>query len=114
MAEIVRAGIISVDAGQTDAAHALGMTRLQTMRRIVMPQALRVIVPPTGNEAISMLKTTSIVSVIAYTDLLYSVQLIYAANYQQVPLLIVACVWYLAVTSLLSLAQYFLERRLAR
>ena len=114
MAEIVRAGIISVDAGQSDAAQALGMTRLQTMRRIVLPQAMRVIVPPTGNEAISMLKTTSIVSVIAYTDLLYSVQLIYSANYQQVPLLIVACIWYLAFTTLLSIGQHFLERRLAR
>jgi polar amino acid transport system permease protein len=114
MAEIVRAGIISVDPGQSDAAHALGMTRLQTMRHIVLPQAMRVIVPPTGNEAISMLKTTSIVSVIAFTDLLYSVQLIYSANYQQVPLLLVACVWYLVFTSLLSIGQHFLERRLAR
>ena len=114
MAEIVRAGIISVDAGQSDAAHALGMTRLQTMRHIVLPQAMRVIVPPTGNEAISMLKTTSIVSVIAFTDLLYSVQLIYSANYQQVPLLLVACIWDLAFTSLLSIGQHFLERRLAR
>ena len=114
MAEIVRAGIISVDAGQSDAANALGMTRLQTMRHIVLPQAMRVIVPPTGNEAISMLKTTSIVSVIAFTDLLYSVQLIYSANYQQVPLLLVACIWYLAFTSLLSIGQHFLERRLAR
>jgi polar amino acid transport system permease protein len=114
MAEIVRAGIISVDAGQTDAAHALGMTRLQTMRRIVLPQAMRVVVPPTGNETISMLKTTSIVSVIAYTDLLYSVQLIYAENYRQVPLLLVACIWYLAFTSVLSIGQHFLERRLSR
>jgi polar amino acid transport system permease protein len=114
MAEIVRAGIISVDDGQTDAAHALGMTRLQTMRRIVLPQAMRVVIPPTGNETISMLKTTAIVSVIAYTDLLYSVQLIYSENYQQVPLLIVACIWYLAFTSLLSVGQHFLERRFAR
>jgi polar amino acid transport system permease protein len=114
MSEIVRAGIISVDRGQTDAATALGMTRLQTMRHIVLPQAMRVIVPPTGNETISMLKTTSIVSVIAYTDLLYSVQLIYAANYQQVPLLLVACIWYLAFTTVLSVGQHFLERRLAR
>jgi len=114
MAEIVRAGIISVDDGQTDAALALGMTRLQTMRRIVLPQAMRVIVPPTGNEAISMLKTTSVVSVIAYTELLYSVQLIYAANYRQVPLLIVACIWYLAATTVLSIGQHFLERRFGR
>ena len=72
MAEIVRAGIISVDEGQTEAAHSLGMTRLQTMRRIVLPQAMRVIIPPTGNETISMLKTTSLASVIAVAELLYS------------------------------------------
>jgi polar amino acid transport system permease protein len=114
MAEIVRAGIISVDSGQSDAAQALGMTRLQTMRHVVLPQAMRVIVPPTGNETISMLKTTSLVSVIAYTDLLYSVQLIYSANYKQVPLLLVACIWYLVFTTLLSIGQHFIERRLAR
>jgi polar amino acid transport system permease protein len=114
MAEIVRAGILSVDEGQTDAAHALGMTRLKTMRRIVLPQAMRVIIPPTGNETISMLKTSSLVSVIAYTELLYTVQLIYAANYRQIPLLIVASLWYLFVTSILSIGQYFLERRFGR
>src|SRR2546421_7820032 len=92
MSEIVRAGIISVDEGQTDAAQALGMTRLQTMRRIVLPQAMRAIIPPTGNETISMLKTTSLVSVIAVTDLLYSVELIYAVNYRTIPLLIVASI----------------------
>ena len=96
MAEIVRAGILSVDEGQTEAAHALGMTRLQTMRRIVLPQAMRVIIPPTGNETISMLKTSSLVSVIAYTELLYSAQLIYSVNYKQIPLLIVASIWYLS------------------
>ena len=114
MAEIVRAGIISVDEGQTEAAQALGMTRLQTLRRIVLPQAMRVIVPPTGNEAISMLKTSSLVSVIAYTELLYSVQLIYATTYQQIPLLIVASLWYLIVTSVLSVGQYYLERHFGR
>ena len=114
MAEIVRAGIISVDEGQTEAAQSLGMTRLQTMRRIVLPQAMRVIVPPTGNETISMLKTTSLVSVIAVTDLLYSVQLIYAVNYRTIPLLIVASIWYLIVTTLLSFGQYYLERYFAR
>ena len=114
MSEIVRAGILSVDEGQTDAAHALGMTRLLTMRRIVLPQAMRVIIPPTGNETISMLKTSSLVSVIAYTELLYSVQLIYAANYRQIPLLIVASLWYLIVTSILSVGQYYLERRFGR
>jgi polar amino acid transport system permease protein len=114
MAEIVRAGIISVDEGQTDAASALGMTRLQTMRRIVLPQAMRVIIPPTGNETISMLKTTSLVSVIAYPELLYSAQLIYAVNYLQIPLLLTVCIWYLFVTSVLSIGQYYIERHFGR
>jgi polar amino acid transport system permease protein len=114
MAEIVRAGIISVDEGQTEAAQSLGMTRLQTMRRIVLPQAMRVIVPPTGNETISMLKTTSLVSVIAVTDLLYSVELIYAVNYRTIPLLIVATIWYLIVTTVLSFGQYYVERYFGR
>src|SRR5262249_19092838 len=98
MSEIVRAGIISVEEGQTDAAQALGMTRLQTMRRIVLPQAMRVIIPPTGNETISMLKTTSLVAFIALTDLLYSAQQIYSVNYKTIQLLIVASIWYLAAT----------------
>jgi polar amino acid transport system permease protein len=114
MAEIVRAGILSVDEGQTEAAQALGMTRLQTMRRIVLPQAMRVIIPPTGNETISMLKTTSLVSVIATQELLYSAQLIYAVNYRQIPLLIVVSLWYLTVTSVLSIGQYYVERRFGR
>ncbi len=114
MSEIVRAGIISVDEGQTDAAQALGMTRLQTMRRIVLPQAMRVIVPPTGNETISMLKTTSLVYVIALSELFYSVQLIYSANYQTIPLLIVASLWYLFMTSVLTIGQYYLERYYGR
>jgi len=114
MAEIVRAGIISVDEGQTEAAHALGMTRLQTMRRIVLPQAMRVIIPPTGNETISMLKTTSLVAFIGLGDLLYSAQLIYATNYKTIPLLMVASIWYLAVTSILSIGQYYIERHYAK
>ena len=114
MAEIVRAGIISVPEGQNDAAQSLGMTRLQTMRRIVLPQAMRVIIPPTGNETISMLKTTSLVSVIAVTDLLYSVQLIYSANYRTIPLLVVASLWYLIVTTVLTIGQYYLERHFGR
>jgi polar amino acid transport system permease protein len=114
MAEIVRAGFISVEEGQTEAAQSLGMTRLLTMRRIILPQAMRVIIPPTGNETISMLKTTSLVSVIAVTDLLYSVELIYARTYQTIPLLIVASLWYLIVTSVLSFGQYYLERYYAR
>jgi len=114
MAEIVRAGFISVEEGQTEAAQSLGMTRLLTMRRIILPQAMRVIIPPTGNETISMLKTTSLVSVIAVTDLLYSVELIYARTYQTIPLLIVASLWYLIVTSVLSFGQYYVERYYAR
>jgi polar amino acid transport system permease protein len=114
MAEIVRAGIISVDQGQHEAAASLGMTRLMTMRRVVLPQAMRVIVPPTGNEVISMLKNTSLVSTIAYTELFYTVQLIYAVNYKTIPLLIVASIWYLVMTSVLYVGQYFIERRFGR
>jgi polar amino acid transport system permease protein len=114
MAEIVRAGIISVDEGQTEASKALGLTRGQTMRRIILPQAMRVIIPPTGNETISMLKNTSLVLVIAVADLLYSVQLIYSQNYKVIPLLIVASLWYLLMTTVLSIGQYFLERHYSR
>jgi polar amino acid transport system permease protein len=114
MAEIVRAGIISVDEGQTDAAQALGMTRLQTMRRIVLPQAMRVIVPPTGNETISMLKTSSLASVLALPELLYAAQLIYAVNYRTIQLLMVASIWYLIVTTILSFGQYYVERYFGR
>ncbi|HEY5099117.1 MAG TPA: amino acid ABC transporter permease [Gaiellaceae bacterium] len=114
MAEIVRAGIISVDEGQTEAAHALGMTRLLTMRRIVLPQAMRVIIPPTGNETISMLKTTSLVSAIAVTELLYSAQIIYARTYYVIQLLIVASIWYLIITTILSFGQYHVERHYGR
>jgi polar amino acid transport system permease protein len=84
------------------------------MRRIVLPQAMRVIIPPTGNETIAMLKTSSLVSVIATTELLYSVQLIYAVNYRTIPLLIVASIWYLVVTTVLSIGQYYVERRYGR
>jgi polar amino acid transport system permease protein len=114
MSEIVRAGIISVDEGQFDAAKAVGMTQGQTMRRIVLPQAMRVIIPPTGNETISMLKNSSLVYVIAVTELLYSVQLIYSVTYQQIPLLIVASIWYLIATTVLSIGQYYLERHYGR
>jgi polar amino acid transport system permease protein len=114
MAEIVRAGILSVDGGQAEAARALGMKRLAAMRRIILPQAMRFIVPPTGNETIGMLKTTSIVSVIALSDLLYSAQTIYSRTFQTIPLLLVACLWYLGVTSLLSIAQTRIEQRFSR
>jgi polar amino acid transport system permease protein len=114
MAEIVRAGINSVDEGQEEAAAALGMSRLQTMRRIVLPQAMRVIIPPTGNETISMLKTTSLASVAAFPELLYKAQLIYARNYKTIELLIVVSVWYLFFTSILTIAQYYIERYYSR
>ncbi len=115
MAEIVRAGIISVPEGQTEAAQSLGMSRIQIMRLIVLPQAMRVIIPPTGNETISMLKNTSLVLVIGSVfDLLFEASQIYAANFQTIPLLLVASAWYLAMTSVLYVGQYFIERRFGR
>jgi polar amino acid transport system permease protein len=114
MAEIVRAGILSVEAGQSEAAQALGMSRALTLRRIILPQAMRVIIPPTGNETISMLKTSSLASVITVTELLYAVQLIYSVNFKTIPLLIVASIWYLIVTSVLTAGQYYVERYYAR
>jgi len=114
MAEIVRAGILSVEHGQGEAAQALGMTRGLTMRRVVLPQAMRVIIPPTGNETISMLKTSSLASVITVTELLYAVQLIYSVNFKTIPLLIVAGIWYLIVTSVLTVGQFYVERYYAR
>ena len=114
MAEIVRGGIRSVDAGQLEAARALAMTFPQVTRKIVLPQAMRVIIPPTGNEFIGMLKMTSLVSVIALSDLLYSAQTIYGHNFQTIPLLIVVSLWYLLLTSVLSIGQVFLERRYSR
>ena len=114
MSEIVRAGIISVDEGQTHAAQSLGMTRLQIMRRIVLPQAMRVVIPPTGNETISMLKNTSLLVAASYVELLTATQNIYNANYRVIPLLIAASTWYLFMTSILYVGQYFIERRYGR
>jgi polar amino acid transport system permease protein len=108
-AEVIRAGIASVPHGQARAARALGMQPMTIFRRIVLPQAMRVIIPPVGNEVISMVKNTSLVSVIALAELLYTAQLIYARTYETIPLLIVASLWYLALTSLLSVAQHFIE-----
>ncbi|GGL98457.1 amino acid ABC transporter permease [Nakamurella endophytica] len=113
-AEIVRAGMLSVPPGQLDAAASLGMPGGMTMRRVILPQAMRVIIPPIGNETIGMLKTTSLVSVLAMPELLYSAQLIYARTYETMPLLIVASIWYLLVTSVLTLVQGEIERRFAR
>jgi polar amino acid transport system permease protein len=115
MAEIVRGGIISVDEGQTEAAQSLGMTRLPIMRRIVLPQAMRVVLPPTGNEFISMLKNTSLVLVLGSVfDLLFEAQQIATANFAVIPLLIVASIWYLAMTSVAYVGQYFVERHYGR
>lgn len=113
-AEVVRGGILSVDRGQIEAAQALGLSRARRWRRIVLPQAMRSILPPAGNMLIGTLKGTSIVSVIAVQDLLYSVQLVYHRTYQVIPLLLVATIWYVVVTSLLSVGQYYIERHYAR
>jgi polar amino acid transport system permease protein len=111
MAEIVRAGMTSVDHGQTEAAHALGLTRFQTLRKIILPQAMRVIIPPLGNQFISMLKTTSLVSVIAGADLMTVSQHLYLANFEVVALLLVASLWYLVLTTIASIGQHAVERR---
>ncbi|MGW5660478.1 amino acid ABC transporter permease [Streptomyces sp. NPDC003758] len=113
-AEVVRGGILSVDRGQIEAAQALGLSRWQRWWRIVLPQAMRSIVPPAANMLIGTLKGTSIVSVIAVQDLLYSAQLIYHRTYQVIPLLMVATLWYVIVTSVLSVGQYYVEKHYAR
>jgi polar amino acid transport system permease protein len=115
MAEIVRAGILSVNPGQNEAAQALGMSRLLTMRRIVLPQAMRVIVPPTGNETIAMLKDTSLVAFVPVTnELFFRLEAIGSRTFQVFPMLVAACVWYLLLTSFLLVGQYFIERHFAR
>jgi polar amino acid transport system permease protein len=113
-AEIVRAGIISVDKGQTEASESLGMPSGLTMRRVVLPQAMRVIIPPMGNETISMLKTTSLVVVIAGAELLTAVQLIYSQTFEVMPLLLVASFWYIVVTTLLTIGQHYVEAHYGR
>lgn len=114
MSEIVRAGIVSIDQGQSEAAGALGMSGFHEMTRVIIPQAMRVIIPPTGNEVIGMLKMTSLVSVIAVPELLYSAQIIYSKNLQVIPLLLVASIWYIVVTTILSVGQGYLERYFGR
>lgn len=114
MAEIVRGGLLSVDHGQREAAAAYGMTPLRSLLRVVLPQAMRSIVPATGNQLISMVKATSQVSVIAMSDLLYTVQSVYNRTFQTIPLLIVAVLWYLIVTSVLNVVQSFIEYHYAR
>jgi polar amino acid transport system permease protein len=114
IAEIVRSGLLAVDRGQREAAAALGYTPYQSMSRIILPQALRVIVPPIGNQTISMLKTTSLVSVVAAQDLLTRAQNIYARNFLVIELLAVASIWYLVMTTVASIGQSVIERRLGR
>ncbi|WP_416565662.1 amino acid ABC transporter permease [Nocardia testacea] len=115
MAEIVRAGINSVGEGQREASIALGMSWSQTMRRTVLPQAMRVIIPPTGNELISMLKTTALVTAIPLsTDLFGRARDIYGVNFLPIPLLLVTATWYLAITSVLMVGQYYLEKYYSR
>lgn len=112
--EVVRGGMLSVGHGQSEAAISLGMSEQQRLFKIVLPQAMRAIVPPVGNELIGMLKNTSLVSVIALADVLYSAQIIYSRTYQIIPLLLVACIWYLVATTLMSIGQHYIERRFSR
>jgi polar amino acid transport system permease protein len=112
--EITRSGLIAVDEGQTEAATSLGMSRGQTLRFVVLPQAMRVILPTTGNEVISMLKTSSLASTAGVIELLGAVTNIYSVTYQVIPLLIVASIWYLMVTTVLSIGQFYLERHYAK
>jgi polar amino acid transport system permease protein len=115
MAEIVRAGIQSVDPGQTEAASALGMSRGTTMRRVVLPQAMRVIVPPTGNETIAMLKDTSLLIAVPVTsELNFQLRAIGSRTFQIIPLAVASILWYLALSSVLMLGQHFLEKRFSR
>ena len=109
MAEIIRGGLLSVDKGQVEATDAFGMTRSRALRRVIIPQAMRSIVPPTGNQLISMIKATSLVSVIAMADLLYSVQSIYNRTFEIIPMLLVAVIWYLLITSVLNIGQSYIE-----
>ncbi|MFS0696962.1 amino acid ABC transporter permease [Streptomyces nitrosporeus] len=113
-AETVRGGVISVDHGQQEAAAALGIPRLRQIRRIVLPQAMRAILPTAGNEIIGLLKGTSVVYVMAIGELFYQVQVVYGRNGRVIPLLLVATAWYVVLTSLLSAAQYYVERHFAR
>jgi polar amino acid transport system permease protein len=113
-AEIIRAGILSVNHGQVEAAYSLGLSPARTTRRIVLPQAMRVIIPHMGNETINMLKTTALVSIISGDDLLTAVQSVYTQNFEIIPLLAVAGIWYLALTTLLGIPQAYLEHRFGR
>lgn len=114
MSEIIRAGFLSIDEGQRQAAKALGMSQTTTFLRIILPQSMRVIVPPTGSEIISTLKLTSLVSVISMSEMLYTIETIYSRTFQTIPLLLVACIWYLTLTSILQFGQRYVERYFRR
>ncbi|ANP49388.1 polar amino acid transport system permease protein [Streptomyces griseochromogenes] len=114
MSEIVRAGIQSVDEGQTEASHALGMTQAQTLRRVILPQAMRVIVPPTGNEFINMLKTSALAYSVQLPELIKKATDISSTSLAVVEMYFVACIWYLILTTVFSIGQYYIERRYAR
>ncbi|MCC6312716.1 MAG: amino acid ABC transporter permease [Thermomicrobiales bacterium] len=114
MTEVVRAGINAVDRGQTEAAAALGMSHMQTLRRIVLPQAMRIIIPPVGNQAIGMLKFSSLAATISFSEMLNSAQQVYFVNGAVIELLFVCAVWYLLATTVLSIIQYFIERHFGR
>jgi polar amino acid transport system permease protein len=110
MAEVVRGGILSVGTGQVEAIRSLGMTRAEGLRRVVLPQAMRVVLPPMGNELIGLLKWTSLASVIAVAELMHQASMIYSRNFQTIPLLLVAAAWYLLITTVFSIGQRYLER----
>ena len=114
MCEIIRSGLLAVDEGQREAAAALGLTKLQVLRKVVFPQAMRVIIPSAGNLLIDLLKSTALVSVIALPELLYSAQLIYSQNFLTIPVLLAATIWYLIITTVLTAVQYYIERYYAR
>jgi polar amino acid transport system permease protein len=114
MAEVVRGGILSVGSGQIEAGRSLGMTRGQALRRVILPQAMRVVLPPMGNELIGLLKWTSLASVIAVSELMEQATLIYARNFEVIPLLLVAAFWYLLITTVFSFGQRFLENHFGK
>ncbi|MCV2403579.1 amino acid ABC transporter permease [Marinomonas sp. C2222] len=112
--EVVRAGILSIDKGQLEAAQSIGMTKFEAMVRIILPQAMRVIIPPIGNETIGMVKLTSLASVIQYSELLRSVEDVYYVNSRVIELLLVAAAWYMVVVTILSIGQYYVEKYFSR
>lgn len=113
-AELVRAGIISVDKGQSEAGQSLGMSSWQIMRRVILPQSMRVIIPPMGNETISMLKSTALIALISGHELMTNITIVYSQNLKEMPLLFVASIWYIFLTTLLTIAQHYIERHFGK